>query len=68
MPTEVLYVRIDVRLKNELHRLSYESGMSLKDVTEIVLARGMGMEDSTATARVKALIAERFGTIDGQNP
>ncbi len=67
MPTEILYVRIDTRLKNELNRLATESALPLKDVAEIVIARGLGMESSTPAARVKELLAERYGTADGKD-
>lgn len=61
MAPEVLYARINSELKAELERLASESGLSLAQVAEIVIARGLGMEAKASLSRVSALIEERFG-------
>jgi predicted transcriptional regulator len=60
MATDVLYVKIDSELKKELQRLAAESGKSIRDVAEVVIAKGLGMEKSASINRVQALINERF--------
>lgn len=63
MARDVLYVRLASDLKAELDRLADESSLSLREVTEIVIARGLGMDHATAAQRVNALIEK--GPTDG---
>lgn len=60
MATDTLYVRIDSELKAELERLAKESNLTIRDVAEIVIAKGLGMEQAAKINRVQELINERF--------
>lgn len=67
MAAVAFYMRIDQSLKDELLRLSKESNLSLTQVAEIVIARGLGMDGKASVNRVNDLIAERFGIVDGKD-
>lgn len=60
METATLYVRIDSELKEALDNLAKESGLSIREIAEIVIAKGLGMEKSARINRVQELINERF--------
>lgn len=56
MASEVLYVRVSSDIKAALDHLADEANLSLREVTEIVILRGLGKDLVSTVQRVNALI------------